>query len=159
MIYRVFHCFSMCALRRERDSNPRYSCPYTAFRVRPDRPLRHLSFLIVKRSVCLVLPCLLPSAFRLLHPALSPLHPGPLPSASRLLPPALSPPCTSPRNSRFGTANIDIFFIFLQFPVKKMRRNRNLSPKIPRKPLFTPKKTIFVDIPKCSIRGSAPFME
>ena len=31
-------------LRRERDSNPRYSCPYTAFRVRPDRPLRHLSF-------------------------------------------------------------------------------------------------------------------
>ena len=30
-------------LRRERDSNPRYSCPYTAFRVRPDRPLRHLS--------------------------------------------------------------------------------------------------------------------
>lgn len=29
--------------RRERDSNPRYSCPYTAFRVRPDRPLRHLS--------------------------------------------------------------------------------------------------------------------
>ena len=31
------------ARRRERDSNPRYSCPYTAFRVRPDRPLRHLS--------------------------------------------------------------------------------------------------------------------
>ena len=30
-------------LRKERDSNPRYSCPYTAFRVRPDRPLRHLS--------------------------------------------------------------------------------------------------------------------
>ena len=30
--------------RRGRDSNPRYSCPYTAFRVRPDRPLRHLSF-------------------------------------------------------------------------------------------------------------------
>ena len=30
-------------LRRDRDSNPRYSCPYTAFRVRPDRPLRHLS--------------------------------------------------------------------------------------------------------------------
>ena len=30
--------------RRDRDSNPRYSCPYTAFRVRPDRPLRHLSF-------------------------------------------------------------------------------------------------------------------
>ena len=29
--------------RRERDSNPRYSYPYTAFRVRPDRPLRHLS--------------------------------------------------------------------------------------------------------------------
>ncbi len=32
--------------RRGRDSNPRYSCPYTAFRVRPDRPLRHLSFFI-----------------------------------------------------------------------------------------------------------------
>ena len=30
--------------RKGRDSNPRYSCPYTAFRVRPDRPLRHLSF-------------------------------------------------------------------------------------------------------------------
>ena len=29
--------------RKERDSNPRYSYPYTAFRVRPDRPLRHLS--------------------------------------------------------------------------------------------------------------------
>ena len=56
-------------LRRERDSNPRYSCPYTAFRVRPDRPLRHLSL------CCGV-------AFR------------------------LSPP----RNFRFGTANIDIFF-------------------------------------------------
>ena len=32
-----------CLWRKERDSNPRYSCPYTAFRVRPDRPLRHLS--------------------------------------------------------------------------------------------------------------------
>ena len=29
--------------RKERDSNPRYSCPYTAFRVRPDRPLRQFS--------------------------------------------------------------------------------------------------------------------
>ncbi len=38
---------AFCRLwRRERDSNPRYSCPYTAFRVRPDRPLRHLSFFI-----------------------------------------------------------------------------------------------------------------
>ena len=36
------HCFVLF-LRKERDSNPRYSCPYTAFRVRPDRPLRHLS--------------------------------------------------------------------------------------------------------------------
>ena len=62
-------------LRRERDSNPRYSCPYTAFRVRPDRPLRHLSFLIVKRSVFLVLPCLLPSAFRPLLLALCPMEP------------------------------------------------------------------------------------
>ena len=31
--------------RRGRDSNPRYSCPYNGFRDRPDRPLRHLSFL------------------------------------------------------------------------------------------------------------------
>ena len=38
------HLFSSFILRKERDSNPRYSCPYTAFRVRPDRPLRHLSF-------------------------------------------------------------------------------------------------------------------
>ena len=30
-------------LRKERDSNPRYSYPYTAFRVRPIRPLWHLS--------------------------------------------------------------------------------------------------------------------
>ena len=29
--------------RRGRDSNPRYPCGYTAFRVRPVRPLRHLS--------------------------------------------------------------------------------------------------------------------
>ena len=36
--------------RRERDSNPRYSCPYTAFRVRPDRPLRHLSRSITNPS-------------------------------------------------------------------------------------------------------------
>ena len=34
---------ALCPLRRERDSNPRNSCPFTAFRVRPDRPLRHLS--------------------------------------------------------------------------------------------------------------------
>ena len=38
------HLFASFVLRKERDSNPRYSCPYTAFRVRPDRPLRHLSF-------------------------------------------------------------------------------------------------------------------
>ena len=31
------------SLRKERDSNPRYSYPYTAFRVRPIRPLWHLS--------------------------------------------------------------------------------------------------------------------
>ncbi len=37
-------------LRRERDSNPRYSCPYTAFRVRPDRPLRHLSKIAAERG-------------------------------------------------------------------------------------------------------------
>ena len=31
-------------LRKVRDSNPRNSYPFTAFRVRPDRPLRQLSF-------------------------------------------------------------------------------------------------------------------
>ena len=30
-------------VRKDRDSNPGNSCPFTAFRVRPDRPLRHLS--------------------------------------------------------------------------------------------------------------------
>ena len=38
------------SLRRGRDSNPRYSCPYTAFRVRPDRPLRHLSKIAAERG-------------------------------------------------------------------------------------------------------------
>ncbi len=37
------HDFATALWRKERDSNPRYSYPYTAFRVRPDRPLRHLS--------------------------------------------------------------------------------------------------------------------
>ncbi len=37
-------------LQPQRDSNPRYSCPYTAFRVRPDRPLRHLSRSITNPS-------------------------------------------------------------------------------------------------------------
>ena len=32
--------------RKDRDSNPGNSCPFTAFRVRPDRPLRHLSFFV-----------------------------------------------------------------------------------------------------------------
>ena len=36
-------------LRKERDSNPRYSYPYNGFRDRPDRPLRHLSFAV---SLC-----------------------------------------------------------------------------------------------------------
>ena len=66
-------------LRRERDSNPRYSCPYTAFRVRPDRPLRHLSLKIV------------------------------------------------PRNHRFGTANIDIFFISAHFRTEKIASGRKKS--------------------------------
>lgn len=30
-------------MRKDRDSNPGYSCPYNGFRDRPDRPLRHLS--------------------------------------------------------------------------------------------------------------------
>jgi hypothetical protein len=30
-------------LRKERDSNPRYSCPYNGFRDRPIQPLWHLS--------------------------------------------------------------------------------------------------------------------
>ena len=44
---RTFRCILLIfsvSWRRGRDSNPRYSYPYTAFRVRPDRPLRHLSF-------------------------------------------------------------------------------------------------------------------
>ena len=57
--------------RKERDSNPRYSYPYTAFRVRPDRPLRHLSL-------------------------------------------------SRPKNRRFGTANIGIFFIFAHFRAEKI---------------------------------------
>ena len=48
-------CF-VCFLRKGRDSNPRYSYPYTAFRVRPDRPLRHLS-LCVLRCKCTNLFC------------------------------------------------------------------------------------------------------
>ena len=43
--------FPFYHLRKERDSNPRYSYPYTAFRVRPDRPLRHLSECGCKGSV------------------------------------------------------------------------------------------------------------
>ncbi|CCZ99362.1 resolvase domain [Alistipes sp. CAG:157] len=39
--------------RKERDSNPRYSYPYTAFRVRPVRPLRHLS-LVSQTNECLL---------------------------------------------------------------------------------------------------------
>ena len=45
-----FTSFTIALSRRERDSNPRYSCPYTAFRVRPDRPLRHLSRSITNPS-------------------------------------------------------------------------------------------------------------
>ena len=80
VIYRVFRYFSKCALRRERDSNPRYSCPYTAFRVRPDRPLRHLSFRCARNA---------------------------------------NLPRRRPRNFRFGSANIDIFFCFHPFSAKK----------------------------------------
>ena len=35
--------FTRRGWRRGRDSNPRYGCPYSAFRVRRDRPLCHLS--------------------------------------------------------------------------------------------------------------------
>ena len=42
-------------LRRERDSNPRYSCPYTAIRVRPDRPLRHLSTFLERANITIFL--------------------------------------------------------------------------------------------------------
>ena len=52
------HSFAVCrlglVLRRERDSNPRYSCPYTAFRVRPDRPLRHLSFVFERANIAII---------------------------------------------------------------------------------------------------------
>ena len=36
--------------RKDRDSNPGNSCPFTAFRVRPDRPLRHLSLLLRRKG-------------------------------------------------------------------------------------------------------------
>src|SRR3954462_7246386 len=36
--------------RRGRDSNPRYGCPYSAFRVRRDRPLCHLSVVATATS-------------------------------------------------------------------------------------------------------------
>ena len=68
-------------LRRERDSNPRYSYPYTAFRVRPDRPLRHLSFSVAGGGLAPALPT---------------------------------------QNRCFGTANIDIFFIFAHFRAEKI---------------------------------------
>ena len=38
----LIRCF-VILWRRERDSNPRNSYPFTAFRVRPVRPLRHFS--------------------------------------------------------------------------------------------------------------------
>ena len=38
-----FHQKLLGFLRKDRDSNPGNSYPFTAFRVRPDRPLRHLS--------------------------------------------------------------------------------------------------------------------
>ena len=34
---------SLVYWRRDRDSNPGYGCPYNGFRIRPVRPLRHLS--------------------------------------------------------------------------------------------------------------------
>lgn len=37
------NCSSPIKKRKDRDLNPRNSYPFTAFRVRPDRPLRHLS--------------------------------------------------------------------------------------------------------------------
>ena len=40
-------CETLLDLRRERDSNPRYSCPYNGFRDRPIRPLWHLSSIIL----------------------------------------------------------------------------------------------------------------
>ena len=46
-------CGAVRFWRKERDSNPRYSYPYTAFRVRPVRPLRHLS-LVSQTNECLL---------------------------------------------------------------------------------------------------------
>lgn len=46
-------CSAVRFWRKERDSNPRYSYPYTAFRVRPVRPLRHLS-LVSQTNECLL---------------------------------------------------------------------------------------------------------
>ena len=49
-----FPSLPVAILRRERDSNPRYSYPYTAFRVRPDRPLRHLSFVFERANIAII---------------------------------------------------------------------------------------------------------
>src|SRR3712207_1420946 len=39
---------SLMTWRRGGDSNPRYGCPYAAFRVRCIQPLCHLSFRVIK---------------------------------------------------------------------------------------------------------------
>ena len=43
--------------QRDRDSNPGYPCGYNGFRIRPVRPLRHLS--TTSRCVCLLTEMLL----------------------------------------------------------------------------------------------------
>ena len=91
--------------RRERDSNPRYSYPYTAFRVRPDRPLRHLSNMFgLLQSIYLSA-----SAF--------PVHPNP--TAARLISRALGLTVCKDKNFYFMLEHVGGLFLIL---IPKMAR-------------------------------------
>ena len=91
--------------RRERDSNPRYSYPYTAFRVRPDRPLRHLSNMFgLFQSIYLSA-----SAF--------PVHPNP--TVSRTISRALGLTVCKDKNFYFMLEHVGGLFLIL---IPKMAR-------------------------------------
>ena len=91
--------------RRERDSNPRYSYPYTAFRVRPDRPLRHLSNMFGLFQS----PYLSASAF--------PVHPNP--TVSRTISRALCLTVCKDKNFYFMLEHVGGLFLIL---IPKMAR-------------------------------------
>ena len=95
----------LLVLRRERDSNPRYSYPYTAFRVRPDRPLRHLSNMFGLFQS----PYLSASAF--------PVHPNPTPS--RTISRALCLTVCKDKNFYFMLEHVGGLFLIL---IPKMAR-------------------------------------